>query len=106
VYRTLESLVRSYMAPNIDQTGRVKGYGMLDLRRLRRVDWRATTRSNVSTRARATSRPASPTAATGCGRDRPARSRGTARSRAPAPQERTTLLTLLIALSNFPQRIE
>jgi hypothetical protein len=44
VYRTLASLVRSYMAPYIDKTGRVKGYGVFDLRRLRRVDWRASKR--------------------------------------------------------------
>jgi hypothetical protein len=31
VYSSLEALVRSYVAPFIDQTGRVKGYGLLDL---------------------------------------------------------------------------
>lgn len=35
VFRNLPALVRSYVAPYIDETGRVKGYGVLDLRRLR-----------------------------------------------------------------------
>ncbi len=34
VFRDLDSLVKSYVAPFIDQTGRVKGYGTLDLRRV------------------------------------------------------------------------
>jgi hypothetical protein len=40
VFATLDSLVRSYVAPYIDQTGRIKGYGVLDLRTLDRCDWR------------------------------------------------------------------
>ncbi|HJQ92798.1 MAG TPA: hypothetical protein VJ874_00775 [Candidatus Thermoplasmatota archaeon] len=39
-FRSLETLVRSYMAPYIDQTGRVKGYGLLDLRDLPTGQWR------------------------------------------------------------------
>lgn len=39
-FRSLEALVRSYMAPYIDQTGRVKGYGLLDLRSLPTGRWR------------------------------------------------------------------
>jgi hypothetical protein len=45
-FRTLEALVRSYMAPYIDQTGRVKGYGVLDLRDLPTGRWRLA-RGNV-----------------------------------------------------------
>ncbi|MES2155021.1 MAG: hypothetical protein V4510_07785 [bacterium] len=44
VYGTLDALVRSYMAPFIDQTGRVKGYGVLDLRELR-APWRLSSRN-------------------------------------------------------------
>jgi hypothetical protein len=40
VYRDLRALVRSYAAPYIDHTGRIRGYGVLDLRTLRRQDWR------------------------------------------------------------------
>jgi hypothetical protein len=40
VFRDLPSLVRSYMAPYIDQTGRVQGYGILDLRKLPTGRWR------------------------------------------------------------------
>lgn len=39
VYRNLFSLAMSYAAPYIDKTGRLKGYGLLDLRGLR-GDWR------------------------------------------------------------------
>ena len=46
VYRNLHVLVRSYAAPYIDLSGRLKGYGVLDLRTLRRPDWR-TSRRNV-----------------------------------------------------------
>jgi len=45
VYRTLRELVRSYAAPYIDTTGRIKGYGVLDLRTLRRSDWRDSPRN-------------------------------------------------------------
>ncbi|MEA3203822.1 MAG: hypothetical protein QOI63_1501 [Thermoplasmata archaeon] len=40
VFRTLDALVASYVAPFIDQTGRVKGYGVLDLRGLPTGAWR------------------------------------------------------------------
>jgi hypothetical protein len=40
VFRTLDALVRSYVAPFIDPTGRVKGYGVLDLRALPTGAWR------------------------------------------------------------------
>lgn len=41
VYRNIHSLVKSYAAPYIDLSGRLKGYGVLDLRALgARVDWR------------------------------------------------------------------
>ncbi|MCA1813496.1 MAG: hypothetical protein LC624_06050 [Halobacteriales archaeon] len=44
VYRNLHSLVQSFSAPYIDSTGRLKGYGVLDLRTLR-VDWRLSARN-------------------------------------------------------------
>lgn len=44
VYRTLRQLVWSYAAPYIDRTGRLKGYGVFDLRTLR-VDWRRSPRN-------------------------------------------------------------
>ena len=40
VFRSLRDLVWSYFDPYIDLTGRINGYGVLDLRTLRRVDWR------------------------------------------------------------------
>jgi hypothetical protein len=40
VFRSIPALVRSYSAPYIDLTGRLKGWGVLDLRRLPRGDWR------------------------------------------------------------------
>jgi hypothetical protein len=40
VFRDLAALVRSYQAPYIDQTGRVKGFGLLDLRTLPTGRWR------------------------------------------------------------------
>ncbi|MDG2306101.1 MAG: hypothetical protein P8R42_15920 [Candidatus Binatia bacterium] len=45
VFRTLKSLVRSYMPPFIDRTGRITGYATYDLRRLDRCDWRLSTRN-------------------------------------------------------------
>jgi hypothetical protein len=45
VYRTLRTLVQSYAAPYIDFTGRLRGYGVLDLRALKRCDWRASDRN-------------------------------------------------------------
>ncbi len=44
VYRTLRQLVWSYAGPYIDRTGRLKGYGVFDLRTLR-VDWRQSPRN-------------------------------------------------------------
>ena len=44
VFASLEALVHSYMAPYIDTTGRIKGYGVLDLRELEDVPWRTSTR--------------------------------------------------------------
>jgi hypothetical protein len=46
VFRSLRDLVWSYFDPYIDMTGRINGYGVLDLRTLRRVDWRLS-RGNV-----------------------------------------------------------
>ncbi|TLZ57132.1 MAG: hypothetical protein E6K17_03190 [Methanobacteriota archaeon] len=40
VFRSLRDLVWSYFDPYIDLTGRINGYGVLDLRTLRRIDWR------------------------------------------------------------------
>jgi hypothetical protein len=40
VFRDLAALVRSYRAPYVDQTGRVKGFGLLDLRTLPTGRWR------------------------------------------------------------------
>jgi len=45
VYPNLHTLVRSYAAPYIDLTGRLKGYGVLDLRSLPRADWRTSPRN-------------------------------------------------------------
>ncbi|HEV8361511.1 MAG TPA: hypothetical protein VGR28_13760 [Candidatus Thermoplasmatota archaeon] len=39
VFRTPRALVESYAAPYVDHTGRITGYGVLDLRALR-GDWR------------------------------------------------------------------
>jgi len=44
VYRTLRDLVYSYVDPFVDLTGRVEGYGVLDLRTLR-ADWRLSPRN-------------------------------------------------------------
>ena len=44
VFRTLRALAKSYSAPFIDPTGRVKGFGVLDLRDLD-VDWRLSRRN-------------------------------------------------------------
>lgn len=40
VFRTLHQLVRSYVDPYIDGSGRITGYGVFDLRTLRNCDWR------------------------------------------------------------------
>lgn len=45
VFRTLRALVMSYVDPYVDGSGRVIGYGVLDLRTLRRCDWRFSERN-------------------------------------------------------------
>lgn len=45
LFRSLRDLAKSYSAPFIDTTGRVKGFGLLDLRDLRGVPWRLGTRN-------------------------------------------------------------
>src|SRR5574341_78376 len=45
VYRTLSQLVVSYVDPYVDGSGRITGYGVLDLRTLRRCDWRLSPRN-------------------------------------------------------------
>ena len=40
VFRTLRALACSYIEPYIDVSGRITGYGALDLRSLGRYDWR------------------------------------------------------------------
>lgn len=40
VFRSLRQMALSYFEPFIDTTGRVKAYGMVDLRVLGRYDWR------------------------------------------------------------------
>ena len=45
VYPSIRALVQSYAAPYIDFSGRLKGYGVLDLRTLRRTDWRTSPRN-------------------------------------------------------------
>ncbi|HEX5482161.1 MAG TPA: hypothetical protein VFZ08_05990 [Terriglobia bacterium] len=40
VFRSLRALVLSYVDPYVDGSGRIIGYGVLDLRTLRRCDWR------------------------------------------------------------------
>jgi hypothetical protein len=45
VFRTLRSLAMSYVDPYVDNTARVTGYGVLDLRTLERCDWRLSSRN-------------------------------------------------------------
>jgi hypothetical protein len=45
VFRTLRHLVLSYVDPYVDGSGRITGYGVFDLRRLRRCDWRLSSRN-------------------------------------------------------------
>lgn len=45
VFRTLRQLVKSYVDPYVDGSGRIKGYGVFDLRTLRRCDWRLSERN-------------------------------------------------------------
>jgi hypothetical protein len=40
VYRSVRHLVMSYVDPYVDGSGRITGYGVLDLRRLRHSNWR------------------------------------------------------------------
>ena len=45
VFRTLRDLVMSYIDTYVDHTARVVGYGVLDLRTLKRCDWRWSSRN-------------------------------------------------------------
>lgn len=45
LFRTLRQLVMSYVDPYVDGSGRIKGYGVFDLRTLRRCDWRLSERN-------------------------------------------------------------
>ena len=40
VFRTVRDVVLSYVDPYVDGSGRIVGYGIFDLRDLRRCDWR------------------------------------------------------------------
>lgn len=44
VFRSVRDLVSSYVDPYVDMTGRIRGYGTLDLTALR-ADWRLSTRN-------------------------------------------------------------
>lgn len=44
LFRSLRDLVYSYVDPYVDLTGRINGYGVLDLRTVR-IDWRLSTRN-------------------------------------------------------------
>lgn len=44
-FTSLRALVASYELPYIDATGRICGYGVLDLREVRRCDWRFSSRN-------------------------------------------------------------
>jgi hypothetical protein len=45
VFRTLRQLVMSYVDPYVDGSGRITGYGIFDLRTLRRCNWRLSRRN-------------------------------------------------------------
>ena len=45
VFRTLRHLVLSYVDPYVDNTARVTGYGVLDLRTVKRCAWRLSSRN-------------------------------------------------------------
>jgi len=45
VFRTLRRLVMSYVDPYVDNTARITGYGVLDLKTLKRCDWRLSPRN-------------------------------------------------------------
>jgi hypothetical protein len=40
VFRTVRDVVLSYIDPYVDGSGRIVGYGIFDLRDLKRCDWR------------------------------------------------------------------
>lgn len=45
VFSSVESLVRSYRAPFVDHSGRIKAYGTYDLRKMKNYNWRGSTRN-------------------------------------------------------------
>jgi hypothetical protein len=45
VYQSLRQLVMSYVDPYVDGSGRILGYGVLDLRTLRHTNWRLSARN-------------------------------------------------------------
>ena len=45
VFRTVRDLACSYIEPYVDVSGRITGYGVLDLRTLGRYDWRCSPRN-------------------------------------------------------------
>jgi len=45
VFRTVRDLVMSYVDPYVDNTGRITGYGVADLRTLVKCDWRLSSRN-------------------------------------------------------------
>lgn len=45
VFRSLKDLTASYVEPYVDATGRITGYGVLDLRDLDPYDWRLSSRN-------------------------------------------------------------
>jgi hypothetical protein len=45
IFRTIRELVMSYVDPYVDGSGRITGYGVFDLRTLRRCDWRLSPRN-------------------------------------------------------------
>src|SRR5690606_21300222 len=45
VFRSLRALAASYVDPYVDDTGRITGYGVLDLRLLASYDWRLSSRN-------------------------------------------------------------
>jgi hypothetical protein len=44
-FRTVRDLAMDYFAGYVDHTGRINGYGVLDLRTVKRVDWRLSERN-------------------------------------------------------------
>ena len=45
VFASLSELVQSYHAPYVDLTGRIRGYSVFDLRKLKRCNWRFSERN-------------------------------------------------------------